>query len=216
MELRGRVLFLSSKPIKVVAEKAQLVWHWRHLSWAKWAVTPHGPDCQHLRKGYLGFHSRHRPGLQDMRGKPGAGHTLKDVGIRPKWTLGWPQGQREGPQSCNTGITQIPHHLLWELRPAAAFSKCLPDVAVLTQVHNYFSGVWLLCRLHFVKYRFFFFYSSGVFFVSFPCSCNFFSHCGFLISCSCSSCSICTDHYSLKLCFRLDVIKCYTFPSFLC
>lgn len=62
--------------------------------------------------------------------------------------------------------------------------------------------------------RFFFYSSSFFFFPSFPCSCNFLSHCGFLISCSCSSCSICTNHYSLKLYFRPDAIKCYTFPSF--
>lgn len=106
-------------------------------------------------------------------------------------------------------------HLTTSLRLTAAFSRCPPDLAVLTQVCNYFSGVWLLWRLHFVKGRFFFFFLFlAWFFASFPCSCNFLSHCGFLVSCSCSSYSICTNHYALKLYFRPDAIKCYTFPSF--
>lgn len=121
VELRSRVLFLSSKPVKIVAEKAQLVWHWRHLCCLElckqWLLTrlpapEEGPRDAWVFTADIGQDCKTRGQSLEQ------GYTPKDVSIRPKWTLGWPQGQREGPQSCNTWITWTPHHLLWELRPA--------------------------------------------------------------------------------------------------
>lgn len=101
-------------------------------SWAMWVVTPHAPDVSsEPEEGPR----RTRPWLEDLRGKPRVEQYPQRCRCQTQMHWDDPKvGVRvPGAVTCGSGT---PHCLGWGLRPAATFSICPPDVAVLTLHHT--------------------------------------------------------------------------------